>query len=71
MVPSLTAVDHHGIPRTPGLLYGDERGRSDASGSNPTESRELIQFLAWTRRQYPDATGYWPATTVANHALEW
>src|SRR6202034_270875 len=27
MVPSLTAVDRRGIPRTPGLLYGDIRGR--------------------------------------------
>ena len=27
MVPSLAAVDRRGIPRTPGLLYGDARGR--------------------------------------------
>ena len=26
MVPSLTAVDDAGVPVTPGLLYGDERG---------------------------------------------
>ncbi len=69
MVPSLTAVDEAGIPRTPGLLYGDGRGRSDASGANPVESKELIQFLRWTQPQYPDAFGYWPATAVANHAL--
>ena len=28
MVPSLTAVDEQGTPLTPGLLYGDERGRT-------------------------------------------
>ena len=27
MVPSLAAVDAAGVPITPGLLYGDERGR--------------------------------------------
>lgn len=69
MVPSLSAVDRDGVPQTPGLLYGDGRGRSDASGANPVESRELMQFLAWTQREYPDAAGYWPATAVANHAL--
>ena len=29
MVPSLTAVDEGGAPLTPGLLYGDARGRAD------------------------------------------
>src|SRR5580704_11137316 len=29
MVPSLTAVNRRGIPHTPGLLYGDSRGRLD------------------------------------------
>ncbi len=69
MVPSLTAVDAGGVPQTPGLLYGDERGRSGSSGASPVESKELISFLAWTQGQCPDAAGYWPATAVANHAL--
>ncbi len=69
MVPSLTAVDGDGVPCTPGLLYGDGRGRSETGGGNPIESRELIQFLRWTHEQRPDAAGYWPATAVANHAL--
>jgi len=69
MVPSLTAVDEHGVPQTAGLLYGDGRGRSASSGANPIESRELIQFLRWTQQECPDAAGYWPATAVANHAL--
>jgi len=69
MVPSLTAVDADGVPRTPGLLYGDGRGRSSSSSASPVESRELLQFLRWTQQEYPDAAGYWPATAVANHAL--
>jgi len=69
MVPSLTAVDAGGVPRTPGLLYGDGRGRSSASGANPVESRELLEFLRWTRGEDPGATAFWPATAVANHAL--
>ena len=31
MVPSLTAVDSGGKPITPGLLYGDSRGRTAAA----------------------------------------
>lgn len=73
MVPSLTAVDRAGIPRTPGLMYGDGRGRPEtgtsAQGANPIESGELLQFLRWTVRERPDAAGYWPAQAVANHAL--
>src|SRR5207237_77024 len=63
LVPSLTAVDRRGRPRTPGLLYGDGRGRhggahGDAEG-----------FLRWTVAECPDARGYWPAQAVANHSL--
>ncbi|HEX4245820.1 MAG TPA: FGGY-family carbohydrate kinase [Acidimicrobiales bacterium] len=73
MVPSLTAVDRRGIPRTPGLLYGDARGRQAASavpgdgqaGTMP----DAEGFLRWTAQQVPDARGYWPAQAVANHAL--
>jgi xylulokinase len=68
MVPSLTAVDADGIPRTPGLLYGDERGHRADRG--PTaEVGELAQFLRWQVSQAPDARGYWMAQAVANHAL--
>src|SRR5205807_6252290 len=38
MVPSLTAVDSSGRPITPGLLYGDGRGR--AAGSHSTDSEQ-------------------------------
>jgi xylulokinase len=69
MVPSLTAVDEVGRPLTPGLLYGDSRGRVAASGDASMFSGETIGFLRWTARQAPDATGYWPASAVANHAL--
>ncbi|MSO37731.1 MAG: xylulose kinase [Acidimicrobiia bacterium] len=69
MVPSLAAVNEDGVPFTPGLLYGDGRGRSEAVSSSPIESGELLAFLRWTASQAPDARGYWPATAVANHAL--
>ncbi len=71
MVPSLTAVDADGIPRAPGLLYGDARGRTAEAGAgvNPAESGELLAFLRWLRDAYPGATGFWPAQSVANHAL--
>ena len=68
MVPSLTAVDAAGVPISPGLLYGDARGRTTSTG-NPVESGELLAFLRWTLREAPDAHGYWPAQTVANNAL--
>jgi xylulokinase len=71
MVPSLTAVDADGLPCSPGLLYGDERGATAGArhGANPAESGELTQFLRWTAREHPDARGYWMAQAVANHAL--
>jgi xylulokinase len=62
MVPSLTAVDRRGIPRTSGLLYGDVRGGGIDAG-------EMAGFLRWTATQAPDAHGYWPAQAVANRAL--
>ena len=37
MVPSLTAVDGDGVPQTPGLLYGDGRGRSENAGGKFTD----------------------------------
>ncbi|MCU1458289.1 MAG: carbohydrate kinase, family protein [Actinomycetia bacterium] len=70
MVPSLTAVDRRGVPHTPGLLYGDARGRTPEAGAgNPAETGELVQFLKWSMEQYPEARGFWPAQAVANHAL--
>lgn len=75
MVPSMTAVDSDGRPRTPGLLYGDSRGRA-RDGSQLKERAqpvpavgEAAEFLRWTAGQAPDAFGYWPAAAVANHAL--
>jgi xylulokinase len=69
MVPSLTAVDDVGRPLTPGLLYGDSRGRGAAGASNSFLSGESVEFLRWTARMAPDAKGYWPAMAVANHVL--
>ena len=79
MVPSLGAVDGRGRGLTPGLLYGDERGRPErplragdtptGSGLDPASSGELLAFLGWLEAEAPDAAGYWPAQGVANHAL--
>jgi xylulokinase len=70
MVPSLTAVDADGVPLTPGLLYGDSRGRvSAATGGMGFLVGEAAEFLRWTAREAPGAAGYWPAPAVANHAL--
>src|SRR3984885_558203 len=70
MVPSLTAVDAGGRPITPGLLYGDGRGRvADADTDGPSPVGEAAEFLRWTAAQAPDAAGYWPAPAVANYAL--
>ncbi len=71
MVPSLTAVDPRGIPRTPGLLYGDARGRPQSRGDAPGEASfpDVEWLLRWTAGQAPLAQGYWPAQAVASRAL--
>ena len=70
MVPSLTAVDSTGRPITPGLLYGDGRGRAPGAGKTAASGAGRgRRFLRWTAAAAPDAAGYWPAPAVANHAL--
>jgi xylulokinase len=70
MVPSMTAVDAAGRPVTPGLLYGDGRGRVPGADNQLLPALgEAAEFLRWTATQAPDAAGYWPAPAVANHAL--
>ncbi|OBH06845.1 FGGY-family carbohydrate kinase [Mycobacterium sp. E1747] len=70
MVPSLTAVDADGVPMTPGLLYGDERGRAPEQEAQPLPALgEAAEFLRWTAARAPGAAGYWPTPAVANHAL--
>jgi xylulokinase len=69
MVPSLAAVDDSGRPVTPGLLYGDARGRRAGRGEKSFLTGEAVEFLRWTVREAPQAHGYWPAMAVANHAL--
>ena len=68
MVPSMTAVDRRGRPLTPGLLYGDARGRTD-SVSSPAGSGEAVEFLRWSAAHAPQAQGFWSAQAVANFAL--
>lgn len=70
MVPSMTAVDAEGRPVTPGLLYGDSRGRVPDAAAQPVPAvGEAAGFLRWTAAKAPGAAGYWPAPAVANHAL--
>jgi xylulokinase len=70
MVPSMTAVDAEGRPITPGLLYGDSRGRVEGAATGPGGPEgETAEFVRWTAAQAPDAAGYWTAMTVANYAL--
>ncbi len=71
MVPSLGAVDRAtGAAAGPGLLYGDHRGdHPDADVAQPGDSGELLAFLSWLAGACPEATGFWPAQAVANHAL--
>jgi len=70
MAPSLAAVDAAGQPISPGLLYGDGRGRvSPGAGQDGPAIGEAAEFLRWTARKVPDASGYWPAPAVANYAL--
>ena len=68
MVPSLTAVDDRGVPFGPGLLYGDARGEAIA-GQPPVGNEELLGFMRHLAGLSPGAAGFWPAQTVANHAL--
>jgi xylulokinase len=80
MVPSLTVVDRKGIPRAPGLLYTDARGRryfEDERDPDEHSVAEMMRrtmpdaegFLRWAVHHDPDARGYWPAQAVANYAL--
>ncbi len=73
MVPSLCGVDDRGEPVTPGLLYGDARGRYRPSGATPgdlptTGLGEVAGFAGWIAAQ-PGVAALWPAQAVANHAL--
>ena len=72
MVPSLAAVDGRGIPRSPGLLYGDARGqmvRGPDAGDTDSVMPDAGGFVRWAVREVPGARGYWPAQAVANYAL--
>ncbi len=65
MVPSLCGVDELGASVTPGLLYGDSRGRSPTGVG---DDGEAVGFARWLARQ-PGVESLWPAQAVANHAL--
>ncbi|MDQ2728552.1 MAG: FGGY-family carbohydrate kinase [Actinomycetota bacterium] len=76
MAPSMAAVDGDGVPVSPGLLYGDERGRGSGGagsgapgGADPTQSTEALGLLRWVAAHHRSAAGYGPAQAVANRAL--
>jgi len=76
MVPSITAVDGKGVPRLPGLLYGDVRARDDGPdgpvarpGDHGGEREEGRRMLEWAVSELPGQPGYWPCQAVATHAL--
>lgn len=76
MVPSITAVDRRGVPRLPGLLYGDVRARDDGPDGprarpedHGGEREEGARMLAWAAGELPGASGYWPCQAVSTHAL--
>ena len=67
MVPSMCGVDSEGTPVTPGLLYGDGRGRGVGSGTGATEG-EAVGFARWLATR-DGVEALWPAQSVANYAL--
>ena len=85
MVPSMCGVDSAGRPVTPGLLYGDARGRTPARGSDAASGSDphtLPVTDASAGSTEGEAVGFarwlagregvealWPAQAVANHAL--
>ena len=70
MVPSLCGVDGDGRPVTPGLLYGDARGRTSdhgpAGGGMPAEVVGFARALAGR----PGVAALWPAQAVAPRSGE-
>lgn len=72
MMPSVAAVDVHGRPRGPGLLYGDSRGAAAGNGLiDPLASPEMARLCGWLSASSAgtDASGFWPAQAVANASL--
>ena len=69
MLPSFTAVDASGVPISPGLLYGDHRGRAGEVIPDALNSGEFRAMLEWTVANAPDAHGYWTAPAVAGVAI--
>lgn len=83
MVPSMCGVDSAGAPVTPGLLYGDARGRTPASADGVSGSRsgseddsdanrgiegEAAGFARWLAGR-DGVAALWPAQAAANYAL--
>ncbi len=73
MVPSITAVDRRGVPKLPGLLYGDARAAAGERTARPEdnggEREEGRRMLEWAVAELPGAAGYWPCQAVATYAI--
>ena len=67
MVPSMCGVDSAGTPVTPGLLYGDARGRAVGSSTEATGG-EAAGFARWLAA-CDGVEALWPAQAAANRAL--
>ncbi|MXZ54195.1 MAG: xylulose kinase [Acidimicrobiaceae bacterium] len=67
MVPSMCGVDSAGAPVTPGLLYGDARGRGVGTGAEATDG-EAAGFARWLAVR-DGVEALWPAQAAANRAL--
>ena len=67
MVPSMCGVDSAGAPVTPGLLYGDARGRGVGTGAEATDG-EAVGFARWLAVR-DGVEALWPAQAAANRAL--
>ncbi len=71
-VPSLVALGDHLEPLSPGLLYGDWRGRAPVAAwppASPLDIREGEAFLHFAAKHWPGARAYWPAQALAAVAL--
>ena len=85
MVPSMCGVDAAGVPTTPGLLYGDARGRTgardpdgcsdsaraDGPGTDATQGSTKGEGAGFARwlAGCDGVEALWPAQAAANHAL--
>ena len=72
MVPSLTAVNRHGVPAAARPALRRPRGAAAAAEDAillPGTMPDAEGFLRWASASAPGARGYWPCQAVATYAL--